>query len=35
MAPVLDLDPTIEPAAAVSAVTVLRDQTLQPHAAVH
>jgi hypothetical protein len=31
MAPVLDLDPTIEPAGAVAAVAVLGDQTLQPH----
>jgi hypothetical protein len=29
MAPVLDLDPTIEPAAAVGAVTVLTDQPFE------
>jgi hypothetical protein len=33
MAPVLHLDPAIEPAAPVGAVTVLRHQTLQPQLA--
>ena len=33
MAPVLDLDPAIEPAAAVRAVAMFRDQPLQPHQA--
>ena len=33
MLPVLHLDPAIEPAAAVDAVAVLRDQPLQPHQA--
>ena len=33
MAPVLHLDPAVEPAAAVRALAVLRDQPLQPHQA--
>jgi hypothetical protein len=33
MLPVLDLDPAVEPAAAVRAFTVLRDQTFQPNQA--
>ena len=33
MAPVLHLDPAIEPATAVRALAVLRDQPLQPHQA--
>ena len=33
MLPVLDLDPAVEPAAAIEAVAVLRDQPLQPHQA--
>ena len=33
MAPVLDLDPAVEPAGAIEAIAVLGDQTFQPHQA--